>query len=144
MKGKEGRFIKRGGCQRLCACHIKMFQILFFCCNKVIYRPLFKQEYILDSKMISYITFTICECLESNNAAEGRAGCWSKIKQKWPFLVKTFEFLARGNNAIFSLWNVPGSSLFFSRRGLSTYKGVVNFLRTFGEHEKLRLSYFSR
>ena len=50
-----------------------------------------------------------------------------KDQAKWPFLVKTFEFLARGNNAIFSLWNVPRSSL-FSRRGLSTYKGVVNFL----------------
>ena len=28
-------------------------------------------------------------------------GSWSKIRQKWPILVKTFEFLPYGNNHYF-------------------------------------------
>ena len=130
MKGKEGRFIKRGGCQRLYACHIITFQILFFC-YKVIYRRFFKQQHIhtgLKNDYLHYISHSLYVNALSQ-IMQQRAGrdvgqrssknghFWSKLSNFWP--AGTMQYFPYG---------MCLGSLFFSRRGLSTYKGVVNFL----------------
>ena len=73
-------------------------------------------------------------------------GSWSKIRQKWPILVKTFEFLPYGNNHyFFPRWEgVVSKKSFLDGRGHFLIKGSerksYRFQRTINQNTNAKIT----